>query len=126
MTSAWMTARRRPRQRQPGLDGLDVQLISWVERAALLLRRIFPTAVDAELLALDSEVEHLDQVIGSAGLEGRPVTAEEMSWLMHRSCSLGLPAPRNLPAVPGAACEPEDLASFTDAADLHQTRLLAR
>jgi hypothetical protein len=69
-----------------------------VERAAPLLRRIFPTAVDAELLALDSEVEHLDQVIGSAGLEGRPVTAEEMSWLMHRSCSLGLPAPRNLPA----------------------------
>lgn len=91
-----------------------------VERAAPLLRRIFPTAVDAELLAIDHEVEHLDQVIGSAGLEGRPVSAEEMSWLMHRSCSLGLPAPRNLPAVPGAAWEPEDLASFTDAADFHQ------
>ncbi|MBY8852365.1 ATPase, partial [Saccharothrix sp. MB29] len=44
----------------------------------------------------------------------------EMSWLMHRSCSLGLPAPRNLPAVPGAPWEPEDLASFTDAADFHQ------
>ncbi|MFC4853922.1 ATP-binding protein [Actinophytocola glycyrrhizae] len=91
-----------------------------VERAAPLLRKVFPAAVDAELLAIDSEVEHLDQVIASAGLEGRPVTAEEMSWLMHRSCSLGLPAPRNLPAVPGAAWEPEDLASFTDAADFHQ------
>jgi hypothetical protein len=91
-----------------------------VERAAPLLRKIFPAAVDAELMAIDSEVEHLDQVIASAGLEGRPVTAEEMSWLMHRSCSLGLPAPRNLPAVPGAAWEPEDLASFTDAADFHQ------
>ncbi|NIJ13891.1 hypothetical protein FHU38_004235 [Saccharomonospora amisosensis] len=90
-----------------------------VERAAPLLRKILPEAVDAELTALDSEVDHLDQVIGSAGLEGRPVHAEEMSWLMHRSCSLGLPAPRNLPAVPGAAWEPEDLASFTDAADLH-------
>ena len=90
-----------------------------VERAAPLLRRIFPDAVDAELVALDSEVEHLDQVLGSAGLEGRPVTAEEMSWLMHRSCSLGLPAPRNLPAVPGSLWEPEDLASFTDAADYH-------
>jgi hypothetical protein len=44
-----------------------------------------------------------DQVIGSAGLGGRLVLADEMSWLMHRSCSLGLPAPRNLPAVPGAA-----------------------
>ena len=39
---------------------------------------------------------------------------------MHRSCSLGLPAPRNLPAVPGSAWEPEDLASFTDAADMYQ------
>ena len=90
-----------------------------VERAAPVLRKILPEAVDAELVALDSEVEHLDQVIGSAGLEGRPVHAEEMSWLMHRSCSLGLPAPRNMPAVPGAAWEPEDLASFTDAADYY-------
>ncbi|HEV7978417.1 ATP-binding protein [Amycolatopsis sp.] len=90
-----------------------------VERAAPLLRRILPEAVDAELTALDSEVEHLDQVIGSAGLEGRPVHAEEISWLMHRSCSLGLPAPRSMPAVPGSAWEPEDLASFTDAADFH-------
>jgi hypothetical protein len=46
--------------------------------------------------------------------------AEEMSWLMRRSCSLGLPAPRNLPVVPGAAWAPEDLASFTDTADFHQ------
>jgi hypothetical protein len=90
-----------------------------VESAAPLLRKILPEAVDAELAALDSEVEHLDQVIGSSGLEGRPVHAEEMSWLMHRSCSLGLPAPRNLPAVPGTEWEPEDLASFTDAADFH-------
>jgi hypothetical protein len=91
-----------------------------VERAAPLLRRVFPDAVDAELVALDSEIEHLDQVVGSPGLDGRPVTAEEISWLMHRSCSLGLPAPRRLPAVPGAPWEPEDLASFTDAADMHQ------
>ncbi|KMS82905.1 ATPase, partial [Streptomyces regensis] len=60
-----------------------------VERAAPLLRKILPEAVDAELTALDSEVEHLDGVIGSSGLEGRPVRADEMSWLMHRSCSLG-------------------------------------
>jgi hypothetical protein len=95
-----------------------------VERAAPILHRIFPAAVDAELVALDAEVEHLDLVMSGAGFEARPVTAEEMSWLMHRSCSLGLPAPRNLPgsngAVPGAAWEPEDLASFTDAADFQQ------
>ncbi|MGH3873313.1 MAG: ATP-binding protein [Pseudonocardiaceae bacterium] len=103
--------------------GVQVQTRSMVdravERAAPVLRRVFPTAVDAELVAIDAEVEHLDGVLGVAGLEGRPVTAEEMSWLMHRSCSLGLPAPRNLPAVPGTTWEPEDLASFTDAADFH-------
>ncbi|MBB3052735.1 hypothetical protein FHS23_003776 [Prauserella isguenensis] len=90
-----------------------------VERAAPLLRKIIPEAVDAELSALDSEVEHLDGVIGSSGLEGRPVSADEMSWLMHRSCSLGLPAPRTMPTVPTSTWEPEDLASFTDAADFH-------
>ena len=103
--------------------GIQVQTRSvmdrMVERAAPVLRRVFPTAVDAELVAIDAEVEHLDGVISVAGLEGRPVTAGEMSWLMHRSCSLGLPAPRNLPSVPNASWEPEDLASFTDAADFH-------
>ncbi|GAA3463443.1 hypothetical protein J2S66_002861 [Saccharothrix longispora] len=85
--------------------GIQVQTRNMMDRAvecaAPVLRKVFPDAVDAELVAIESEIDHLDQVIGSAGLEGRPATAEEMSWLMHRSCSLGLPAPRNLPAVPG-------------------------
>ncbi len=72
-----------------------------VERAGPLLRRIFPTAVDAELLALDSEVEHLDQVIGSAGLEGRPATAEDIVLADAPFVLAGLPAPHNLLAVPG-------------------------
>ena len=104
--------------------GVQVQMRSTVdrtiERVAPVLRKVLPEAVDAELIALDSEVEHLDQVIGSAGLDGRPATADEMSWLMHRSCSLGLPAPRSMPAVPDNQWQPEDLASFTDAADFYQ------
>ena len=46
-------------------------MVDRVERAAPLLRRIFPAAVDAELLAIDSEVEHLDQVIASAQIGSR-------------------------------------------------------
>lgn len=50
----------------------------------------------------------------------------DLAGLMHRSCLLGLPAPRSLPgdngAVPDAAWEPEDLANFTDAADFQQER----
>jgi len=50
-----------------------------VERAAPVLRKVFPDAVDAELVALDSELEHLDQVIGSAGLDGRPTPTSTSS-----------------------------------------------
>ena len=104
--------------------GVQVQTRTLVDRAVQaarpVLRRVLPAALDAELTALDAEVDHLDQILGSAGLEGRPVTAEEMVWLMHRSCSLGLPAPRDLPAIPSAAWEAEDLAAFTDAADFQQ------
>ncbi|MBA0127934.1 ATP-binding protein [Haloechinothrix sp. YIM 98757] len=103
--------------------GVQVQTRSVVDRAvetaAPLLRKVLPEAVEAELTALDSEIEHLDQIMSSAGLDGRPAEAEEMSWLMHRSCALGLPAPRSMPAVPGSSWEPEDLASFTDVADLY-------
>ncbi|WP_317495483.1 ATP-binding protein [Haloechinothrix sp. LS1_15] len=103
--------------------GVQVQTRSVVDRAvetaAPLLRKVLPEAVDAELSALDSEIEHLDQIMGSAGLDGRPAGAEEMSWLMHRSCALGLPAPRSMPAVPTSTWEPEDLASFTDVADMY-------
>src|SRR5690606_7749755 len=54
--------------------GVQVQTRSTVdrvvERTAPLLRKILPEAVDAELIALDSEIEHLDQIIGGPGLEG--------------------------------------------------------
>ncbi|MER7015841.1 ATP-binding protein [Saccharopolyspora sp. NPDC000359] len=91
-----------------------------VERAAPLLRKVFPAAVDAELVALDSEIEHLDQVMARPGLQGRPVTAQQMWWLMHRSATLGLPAPLQPPNGLDGAWGTEDLASFADAAEMVQ------
>lgn len=73
----------------------------------------------AELAAVDVEVAWLDQIIASAGLAGRPATPEELSWLMYRSCGLGLPAPAWVAPTPCARREPEDLAAFTDAAALY-------
>src|SRR5207244_2169329 len=64
-----------------------------VETAAPLLRRLAPDALDAELVALDGEIAHVDQIVAGPGLQGRPVTTQEMRWLLHRSCSLGLPPP---------------------------------
>ncbi|WP_250549596.1 ATP-binding protein [Pseudonocardia sp. H11422] len=94
----------------------------WVDMAAPILGRVAPAAVRAELAALESEVNHLDVLVAGSGLDAVPATAEDIAWLMHRSCSLGLPAPRTLSAVPGGTgrWETEDLAAFTDGVDMHQ------
>jgi hypothetical protein len=94
----------------------------WVEKAAPVLGKVAPAAVRAELSALESEVNHLDVLVAGAGLDAVPATAEDMSWLMHRSVALGLPAPRSLASVPAGVhrWEGEDLASFTDGVELHQ------
>ncbi|OLL74897.1 hypothetical protein Ae168Ps1_3295c [Pseudonocardia sp. Ae168_Ps1] len=94
----------------------------WVERAAPVLDRIAPSAVRAELAALESEVSHLDVLVAGSGLDAVPASSEDMAWLMHRSVALGLPAPRGLSSVPRGVStwEAEDLAAFTEGVDLHQ------
>ncbi|HTF50162.1 MAG TPA: ATP-binding protein, partial [Pseudonocardia sp.] len=95
----------------------------WVERAAPVLGKLVPGAVAAELAALESEVRHVNDLVAGTGLDAVPALADDMAWLMHRSCSLGLPAPRTLAVAPGGASarwETEDLAAFTDGVELHQ------
>ena len=93
----------------------------WVERAAPVLGRVVPKAVRAELEALRSEIGHLDALVAGSGLDAVPASADDLAWLMHRSCALGLPAPRTLAVVPaGAHWEAEDLAGFTDGVEMFQ------
>ncbi len=94
----------------------------WVEAAAPVLRKLAPSAVQAELAALGSEVAHLDELVAGSGLDAVPASADDLAWLLRRSCALGLPAPRTLAMVPRGATrwETEDLAAFTDGVDLHQ------
>ena len=94
----------------------------WVEAAAPVLRRVAPAAVQAELAALGSEVAHLDELVAGSGLDAVPASADDIAWLLRRSCALGLPAPRTLAMVPRGVTrwETEDLAAFTDGVDLHQ------
>lgn len=56
-------------------------------------------------------IEHVDGVIGESGLRARPVTAEEMAWLMHRSRSFDLPTLRNVCAATGVNGQPPKSAS---------------
>ena len=98
----------------------------WVERAAPVLGRLVPGAVQAELAALESEVRHVDELVAGTGLDAVPALADDMAWLMQRSVSLGLPAPRAataMPSTPGGRqtrWETEDLAAFTEGVELHQ------
>jgi hypothetical protein len=101
-----------------GRNALD----RWVEKAAPVLGRLAPAAVRAELAALASEVGHLDQLVAGSGLDAVPASADDIGWLMHRSCALGLPAPRSLNVVPGGITrwDTEDLAQFTDGVEMSQ------
>ncbi len=92
----------------------------WVERAAPLLGKVAPAAARAELHALSSELRHLDNLVAGPGLDAVPAEAADVAWLMYRSCSLGLPAPRTLSAEPVQRWETEDLAAFTDGVELYQ------
>jgi AAA-like domain len=104
--------------------GVEVQARGLVDAAVQfaqpVLRKIFPSSADAELAALDDEIERIDQTVGSAGLEGTPVSPQEMRWLLARSCALGLPAPPHRPVAPRGQWGPEDMASVTDLAELCQ------
>ena len=92
----------------------------WVEKAAPVLGKVAPAAVRAELSALASEVGHLDELVAGSGLDAVPATGDDVAWLMHRSCSLGLPAPRTIAATNSSRWETEDLAAFTDGVDMFQ------
>ena len=75
----------------------------------------------AELAALASEVAHLDALVAGSGLDAVPASADDMAWLMHRSCALGLPAPRRCRCAGGShRWETEDLAAFTEGVSMHQ------
>ena len=57
------------------------------------------TFSDREVAALSKQIRATDEVMASPGMEGAPATPRELEWLLHRSCSLGLPASLTLGAV---------------------------
>lgn len=89
--------------RLSGRGSLDVLLDRALRRtAAREVERTMRTA------------EQVTEVVAGPGLGGRPATAGELEWLLHRSVGLGLPAPGSLSPAPGGRWETEDLHAFTD------------
>ena len=69
---------------------------------------------DREVASLAGRIAETDEIMASPGLEGAPTTPRQLEWLLHRSCSLGLPAPLTLGGVEDGDWDTEDLAEFTD------------
>lgn len=69
---------------------------------------------DREVLALSNHIRATDEIMASPGMDGAPATPRQLEWLLHRSCSLGLPAPLTLGAVADGHWEEDDLHEFTD------------
>lgn len=79
-----------------------------------LLGGLAPAISDREVAGLEGAVRATDEIMALSGMGGRPVTPRELEWLLHRSCSLGLPAPITLGAVEADEWASEDLGEFTD------------
>ncbi|GAA6525680.1 ATP-binding protein [Intrasporangium sp. DVR] len=69
---------------------------------------------DREVAALSGHVRATDELMASPGIEAAPATPRQLEWLLHRSCSLGLPAPVTLGAAELEAWDVADLHEFTD------------
>ncbi|GAA1234937.1 ATP-binding protein [Oryzihumus leptocrescens] len=69
---------------------------------------------DREVAALSARIRETDEIMSAPGMDGSPATPRQLEWLLHRSCSLGLPAPLTIGAVDDPHWESEDLGEFTD------------
>jgi hypothetical protein len=87
----------------------------WCDHAPGWVRARVPELFRAEMAGMDKALATARRVVAALG--GREAGPAEMDWLMHRSCSLGLPTgPPEARAVPGDWWDTADLASFTDEA----------
>jgi hypothetical protein len=76
--------------------------------------RVMRRPTTREMERLDRDAALVAETVAGPGLEGRPVRARELEWLMRRSLALGLPAPGALSPVEDGRWETEDLFELTD------------
>lgn len=69
---------------------------------------------DREVAGLSARLRETNEIMASPGMDGAPATPRQLEWLLHRSCSLGLPAPLTLGGAESGEWETEDLHELTD------------
>ena len=67
-----------------------------------------------ELNQQQSKLSTLDTLMARPGMRGRPVTAAQMAWLLHRSTHLGFPAPKLRTELDFDEWGPGDMAGLLD------------
>ncbi|WP_148573452.1 ATP-binding protein [Nocardioides caldifontis] len=70
-----------------------------------------------EYARLKATLDRVSEAIALPGMEGRPVAAKEMEWLLRRSVGLGLPSPQFLSPVGTERWDGDDLHAFSDEVD---------
>lgn len=75
-----------------------------------------------ELDRLRTKAQTITAIVSREGLAGRPVSAAEMAYLMHRSVALGLPAPVQLSATSNDYWSGTDLGEFAESVTYSHSR----
>lgn len=88
-------------------------------RVLRLASGFVPASGDREVSALHRPIRETDEILALPGFEATPASPREVEWLLHRSCSLGLPAPISLGAPEDGEWAQDDLHEFTD--EVHWT-----
>ena len=103
------------RLQQTGLDTKMVTLSVWVgPNPSRRVQEELIAGVEhplPETVAVIEEILRVTNIVKGAGFNGRPVGPRDMAFLMHRSLSMGIPAPMHAGAA-GGRWEPDEISGF--------------
>ena len=103
------------RLQQTGLDTKMVTLSVWIgPNPKRSVQEELVAGVDhplPETVRVIEEILQVSKILQGAGFNAKPMGPREMAFLMHRSLSMGVPAPMHA-GVAGGRWEPDDIAGF--------------
>ena len=105
-------------QRRLATTGLDQKVVAlgvWVAPtpAPRVRADLAKGRSSKESAAIAEQLAQVDKTVTGPGFDGRPATTHEMAFLLHRSLSMGVPAPVHA-GVGGDRWDAADLVEFTD------------